>query len=174
MATVTRYLARVNGKTKQQKGLVNSTGSADSGKLVATDTNGRLSESVMPIGIGATTITAIAGEDISAGKFINLFNDAGTLKCRLADNSNNRPANGFTTISYVADEQVTIYPLDGINSNLSGLTVGSDYWLGTAGGVIATPLDSSDDLNINKIDQYLGFATSETELKTMDDSYVVP
>jgi hypothetical protein len=65
-----------------------------------------------------------------------------------------------------------VYPLDGINSNLSGLTPGVRYYLGTAGGVIATPLVETDAGNVGSISQYLGYAKSATELVTNDDGYV--
>ena len=65
------------------------------------------------------------------------------------------------------------YPLDGANAQLTGLTIGARYWLGTAGGVTATPLDETDVANVNKISQYLGVAKSTTELVTDDQGYVV-
>ena len=55
----------------------------------------------------------------------------------------------------------------------TGLTIGARYWLGTAGGVTATPLDETSAANANKISQYLGVAKSATELVTDDDGYVV-
>lgn len=167
-----RFLSRLNGKTKQTQALVTSAGSGDAGRVVATGTDGRLDESVMPLGIGANTTQAAASEQLAAGKFVNLWNDAGVLKARLADNSNGRPADGYVTATYNADDDATVYPLDGVNANLSGLIIGSDYWLGTAGSVTATPLDSTDDANVSKIDQYLGKAKSNTELITTDDSYI--
>ena len=168
-----RFLTRQAGKTKQAQALVASTGAADAGKMVATGTDGRLDQSVMPLGIGASTIVVDASEELAAGKFVNFWNDAGALKVRLADNATGRPADGYVTESFTADTPATVYPLDGVNSNLTTLTVGGDYWLGTAGAVIAVPLDSSDDANAGKIDQYLGKAKSATELITVDDSYVI-
>ena len=167
-----KFLTRNAGKTKQSTALTTSTGMADAGRVVATGSDGRLDESVMPLGIGASTTIGVASEDLSAGKFVNFWNDAGTLKVRLADNSNGRPADGYVTTPYTTDEAATVYPLDGVNSDLSGLTVGADYWLGTAGGVTAVPLDSTDDANANKIDQLLGKAKSVTELITTDDHYI--
>ena len=66
-----------------------------------------------------------------------------------------------------------MYPLDGTNAQLTGLTIGTRYWLGTAGAVTDTPLDETDTGNANKISQYLGVAKSATELVTDDDGYVV-
>ena len=70
-------------------------------------------------------------------------------------------------------QDALVYPLDGVNANLSGLTPGAEYWLGTAGAVTDTPLDENDVANANKISQYIGKAKSATELITTDDSYVV-
>lgn len=92
---------------------------------------------------------------------------------RLADNSNARPATGFVKASFASGVDATVYPLDSTNDQLSGLTVGTVYYLGTIGGVIATPLDAADDANTGKIDQRLGIAKSDTELLTDDYDYVV-
>lgn len=167
-----RFLSRQVGKTKAVVALTSSAGAADAGKIIAAGSDGRLDESFMPIGIGANTTAAVASEAIAAGKFVNLWNDNGVLKVRLADNSNGRNADGYLIAAVANDAVATVYPLDGVNANLTGLNVGGSYWLGTAGGVIATPLDSTDDDNINKIDQFLGKAKSETELITTDDSYI--
>ncbi len=91
----------------------------------------------------------------------------------MADNSNARPAHGFVRESIAADAEGAGYPLDSVNDALTGLTVGTNYYLGTAGGVIAVPLAAADAGNTGKIDQKLGMAKSATELVTDDYDYVV-
>lgn len=168
-----RFLERKNGRTQQKQATVESAGAADAGKVLALDDDGRLHTSVLPAGIGADTQILPASEALSAGVFVNIWTDAGVAKVRLADNSNGREADGYV-LEVVADAaNATVYPLDGTNSELSGLTAGARYWLGTAGGVIDTPLVETDAANANKISQLLGKAKSETELITADDSYVV-
>lgn len=167
------FLARVAGETKRIFAIVTSAGSADAGKIPALDSAGRLDGSFMPLGIGAQTVSAVASETLGAGKFVNFFSDGGVFSARLADNSNGRQAHGFVTEEFPPSAVATVYPLDGINAELSGLTVGAPYWLGTAGAVTATPLDETDAANINKISQKLGVAKSATELVTADDSFVV-
>ena len=167
------FLARVAGKTKQIFATAVSAGAADAGKIPALDGTGRLDTSVMPVGIGANTQQATATETIGAGKFINYFDNAGVFSMRLADNSNGRQADGFVTAEVAVSTTGIGYPLDGTNAQLTGLTVGARYWLGTAGGVTATPLDETDAGNANKISQYLGVAKSTTELVTDDSGYVV-
>lgn len=167
------FLARVAGKTKQIFAIVTSAGVADAGKIVATGANGRLDDSVMPLGIGAATNEAVASEALGAGKFVNFFNDGGVFSARLADNSNGRPAHGFVAEAVSAAATATVYPLDGVNADLAGLTVGGEYWLGTAGGVISAALDPADAGNVNKVCQLLGEAKSATELVTEDNGYVI-
>lgn len=166
------FLARVAGKTKQIFAILTSAGAGDSGKIPALDAAGRLDNSFMPLGIGAATDEAIASEALGAGKFVNFFSNAGVFSARLADNSNGRQAHGFVNTAYAASATATVYPIDGANANLTGLTIGTEYWLGTAGGVTATALDPTDVANVNKVCQYLGVAKSATELVTDDQGSV--
>lgn len=174
MATQTTqgFLARVSSKTKQLFGLAVSAGAADAGKLVATDSAGKLDMSLMPVGIGANTIIAPASEAIGAGKFVNFHANGGAMSVRLADNSNGRQADGYVKDAVASAANATVYPLDSTNAALTGLTPGGRYWLGTAGGVINTPLDAADAANAGRICQELGTAKSATELVTDDLGYV--
>ena len=167
------FLARVAGKTQQIFAIATSAGAADAGKIPALDSAGRIDTSMMPVGIGANTTQATASEAIGAGKFINYWDNAGVFSMRLADNSNGRQADGYVTAAVASGAVGTGYPLDGTNAQLTGLTVGTRYWLGTAGGVTPTPLDEADAGNANKISQYLGVAKSTTELVTDDQGHVV-
>lgn len=167
------FLARVAGRTRQILATVVSAGVANAGDIVGLGPDGRLDESVLPVGIGANTTQATASEAIGAGKFVNYHESGGALAVRLADNSNGRHADGFVLEAVSSAGTATVYPLDGTNAQLTGLTVGGRYWLGTAGGVTAAPLDETDAANANKISQYLGVAKSATELVTDDDGYVV-
>lgn len=162
------FLARVAGRTKQLFGLQSSAGAADAGKIIATDATGKLDASFLPAGIGANTVSAPASEAFTAGAFVNLFDNNGALGARLADNSNGRPAHGYVNSAVVSGAAATINRLNTVNANRSGLTAGKEYWLGTAGGVIAAALDPTDVANAGKVDQYLGVAKSATELVTTE------
>ncbi len=170
---IQRFLSLVNGIATGIAALVTSAGAADAGKIVATGDNGRLDESLMPEGIGANITPALASEAIGIGKLVNFHSVGGALNIRLADNSNNRPANGFVKEAVANAAIGQVYPLDTTNSNLSGLTPGTKYYLGLAGGVIAAPLDPQDDSNYGKISQFIGTAKSATELVTTDDTVFV-
>lgn len=167
------FLARVAGRTRQIFATVISAGVADAGKILALGANGRLDNSVLPVGIGANTTQAAATELLGAGKFVQYHDDAGTFSVRLADNSNGRYADGYVLEEFALGTTATVYQLDGTNAQLTGLAPTTRYFLGTAGGVTATPLDETDLASAGKISQYLGVAKSATELVTDDDGHVV-
>lgn len=160
------FIARVGGKFKQVFAILTSAGAGDSGKIPALDASGKLDASFLPTGIGANSVVAVASEAIAAGKFVQLYDNAGVLGMRLADNSNNREAWGYVTAAVANAASGTAYRLNTVNAGLTGLTAGGSYWLGTAGGVIAAPLDPVT--GVGKTDQFLGVAKSTTELVTSE------
>jgi hypothetical protein len=168
-----KFLVREGGRTKQKAPVAISAGAADAGKLLALNSAGKVDETALPAGIGLSVLLATATEALSAGVFVNLYGDGGVLSARLADNSNGRVAKGFVLDAVADAAEATVYHLDEVNSGLSGLAPGDDYWLGTAGGVIAVPLDEADDGNAGKISQHLGTAISATELATTDSDPVI-
>jgi len=164
-----RYLELNSGKIATKQATVVSSGAGNDGDLVALNSSGKLDETVLPVGVGPD-VASIVVEDTSglaAGDYVNIFNNGGTPKVRLADNSNGREAHGFVKASY-ADAATAIVYFEGPNDDLSGLTPGQRVYLGTAGGVITTPLDPAVDTG--SIHQLLGSATSATEVNTdIDD-----
>ena len=166
-----KLLHREAGETKQYKPVQASAGAADAGKVPALNSSGKIDSSMLDIGEQSTPVPA--SEALGAGKFVNLWSDAGTLKARLADNSNGRPAHGFVKAAVASAATATVFPLDAVNTALTGLTAGASYYLGTAGSVITPALDATDDSNEGFIDQKLGMAKSATELVTDDYDYVV-
>ena len=168
-----QFLAREAGKTKQKKAIQQSAGAADAGKIPALGDDGRFDETFMPLGIGAQIDILPASEALDAGDYVNIFADGGAAKVRKADNSNGRPADGFVTEAVASSADAAVYPLDGVNAAMAALTPGAEYWLGTAGDVVSTPLDETDPLNEHKISQQIGKALSATELRTDDYGYVI-
>ena len=160
------FLARVNGLTKILFGQQTSSGAADANKLVALGPDGKLDTTLLPAGVGANTTVAPATENLVGGNFVNLWDNGGVLSVRLADNSNARPAHGYVKAAVAIAADATVYRLNTVNANLSGLTAGGDYWLGTVGGVINAPLDPA--ASAGKVCQYLGKADSATELVTVE------
>lgn len=168
---VDKVLRRVGGKTQQYTPATSSAGAADAGKLIALGADGKLDPSMYIAG-AATTRPVLASEAIGAGKFVNFHMVATALNMRLADNSNSRPAHGFCIVAVAAAATGAVSPLDAVNSALTGLTIAADYYLGTAGGALAAPLDAAT-ATTGSIDQKLGTAISATEMETGDYDYVV-
>ena len=166
------FLARVNGRIKQLVAIVTSAGAADAGKIAALDGTGRFDISLLPAGIGANQVVSPSSENLSAGDFVNLYDNAGTLTARKADNSNGREAHGYVEAAVTSPANATVKRLNTVNASRSGLTPGAKYWLGAAGGLISTPLDATDAANANKVCQYLGLAKSATELVTVEEAPV--
>ena len=137
--------------------MVVSTGAPDGGKIVSTDAQGKLDISVLPTGIGADTAIIICSEDISAGDFVNIYDNTGTPTCRLADATTaGKAAHGFVLQSVSAAALATIY-FEGSNNQVTGLTTGIQY-LHTTAGACTNVSPSTAGIIVQKI----GIATSAT------------
>jgi hypothetical protein len=152
------FLTIVNGVTRRVQAISASVGVADANKIVSTGSNGRLDNSVMPVGIGAAIETIVASEALVAGDFVNIWNNAGTRNARKADATNNRPANGFVIAAVSNSANAAVYT-NGVNTALTGLNAGETRFLGTAGVSTITPQ------NAPNIHQVLGVALSATSLQ---------
>lgn len=153
-----KYQSLIGGREAMVEATVTSTGVADAGEIVALGADGKLSVTVLPDGVGPLVITAVASEDITAGKFINIWNDGGTEKIRLADSTNDRPAHGFVKDAFLTGATVTAYLRTGVNDDLSGMTPGARQYLTAAGSRTQTVPVSPTDV----IHQFLGIAKSAT------------
>ena len=138
MANNGRFLNLENGKRKLENAIDSSGGSSDSGKIIKLDSNGKIDISLLPAGIGEDAIEIAAFEDVSAGDFVNIFDNGGSVAVRKADKSNGRDANGFVLESATAPSAVKVF-FEGTNSQLSGLSIGERYYLDTAGAVTSVP-----------------------------------
>lgn len=152
-----RYLKNVSGKIKEIVAAVST--AADS--IVATDGTGRIDVSMMPVGIAAEVLTMVTSENLTAGDFVNIYNNAGTITARKADaTTNTKPAHGFVLASTTSPASATIYMDSQTNTALTGLTLGSEYYLSTTpGAATATAPSASGNLV-----QPLGIADKTTEI----------
>jgi hypothetical protein len=155
-----KYIYNNQGTLTEREAKDSSAGAGDAGKIVALDSTGRLSSTMMPVGMGADTKTITASENLNAGNFVNIWNDAGTVKVRKADATTaGKEANGFVLNTVTAGSAVEVY-FEGTNTQLTGLTGGAMYFLSTtAGGVTSTAPSASGN-----IVQKLGRALSDTEI----------
>lgn len=152
-----KYMTLENGKRKLEEAADSSAGAANAGDIVALNSAGQIDASMLPT-TGTKSIEV--GEAVSAGDFVEIYDDGGTTKIRPADNSNGREANGYVKDAGAVAASVNVF-FDGGNTSLSGLTPGARYYLGTAGDVTDTPLDPASETGIH---QFLGVASSSTEL----------
>lgn len=147
--------------------VVTSAGAADDGKAVGLSDEGKLDMSVMPDGVANDTVSLPASEALVAGDFVNIFDDAGTIKVRKATNTTaTRKADGFVKDAVIADANAVVY-LEGANDKLTGLTLGTKYFLGVNGAVTATAPTAE-----NTIIQPLGFVKGATKLRFEQNDYI--
>lgn len=157
-----KFLRLISGVITEIAGVVTSVGSGNDGDIPALDATGRLDTSVMPVGIGAETKTAVASETLTAGDLVNFWNNTGTVNVRKADGSAaGKPAHGFVLAGFSASASASVYLASQINTQKTGLTPGATYWLDgtTAGAITATAPTGA-----GKVSQVIGVALSATEL----------
>lgn len=165
-----KYMADVSGTLTEIQALIVSAGVADASKIVQTDASGRLDISLMPVGVGAEVVVVPSFENLTAGNFINLFDNSGAVNSRKADATTSaKPAVGFVLSNVTSPAISTVYGISTKNTALSALTLGVQYWLAiSAGGVTLTAPNSSGN-----IVQRLGTSSSLTDLVFDNTSYWV-
>lgn len=136
-----------------------SAGAGDAGEIVALNSSGKIDLTMMPTGVGTPTISATAGEDLSAGNFVYI-NTADANKIYKADaDAVAKFCIGYVLASALTGAAVTVY-FEGINDQLSGLTVGTHHYLSATAGAST----SSKPNTTGQIVQYLGTAISTTSI----------
>ncbi|RZO82991.1 MAG: hypothetical protein EVA65_15730 [Oceanococcus sp.] len=163
------FLDSVAGRIRQIAAIVTSTGAPDADKLVSTGPDGRIDETVLPVGIGADIAEIEMSENLAASDLVNVWNDGGTAKVRKADaTAAGKEADGFVLDAGTSGNPAMVY-FEGRITGLSGLTPGARYYLDTtAGALTATPPSAS-----NNVVQYIGRAISATELAFEADEGVI-
>lgn len=162
------YLDLVAGVPTRKAAIDESLGAGDAGKIPALDASGRFDESFMPTGIGADTAAIVASEALSAGDFVNVWNDAGTPKVRKADATTaGKEAHGFVLSSF-ADAATAIVYFEGANTQVSGATAGRVYLSTTPGGFTSTPPSAAGN-----VVQMVGVAVAATNINVECEQHYV-
>lgn len=160
-----KYLADINGRLSEVSSNQSSAGAGDAGKIPALDSGGKLDTSFLPTGIGAETFSVVASEALSAGNFVNLWNNAGTINVRKADaTAAGKEADGFVLSAFSSSATASVY-MAGINNALTGLTPGSYYFLDTTAGGINTTAPSAS----GNVVQSIGRAEATTSIAFQPD-----
>lgn len=156
-----RFLSLVSGIQTMIVPNIVSAGSSDSGKVVALNASGSIDMTMMPSGIGANTASATASATITASMLVNIYNNAGVLAVRPADSTAvGSECNGYCPAGITSATSGTVYLGAGIVAGLTGLTIGSSYYLGTIGAATLTSPSTAGN-----IVQFVGKAISATTLE---------
>lgn len=154
-----KFLRLVNGILTEVFGVQSSAGAANAGDLVALDDTGRISNDMMPVGIGADTAVINTSEALADGEFVNVWNDAGTAKVRKADATTaGKDTHGFVLAAYASGVPATVY-FEGTNTHVTGQTPGPVFLQTTAGAGGSTVPSASGN-----VVQQIGVAVSATAI----------
>lgn len=154
-----KYIALINGKQKQVEVTTSSAGAASSGKAVGLDSNGNINPNMMPPGMGPESVEVTAAEALSQWDLVNIFDDSGTLKARLADaGANKYAANAYCPAAIDSGNTGNVYT-DGLITG-TGMTPGADQYLSEVPGEYTETAVSGS----GKIHQKVGWAMSPTKL----------
>jgi hypothetical protein len=105
-----------DGSFQEVAPITTSAGASSAGKIPALNGSGVFDISMMPTGIGSDTQSIVASESLSAGDFVNIYNNTGVVNCRKALAADNtKPAHGFVLSAVSALATATVY-VHGINS----------------------------------------------------------
>jgi hypothetical protein len=121
------------GQMQEIEATVTSAGAGNANDIVALDAAGRLDASVLPAGVGVDEKNYEFTETATEGDLLNIFDDAGTAKVRLADATNGRDAHCFSTTAVTSGGTGNVR-FEGELSGLTGLTIGANYYLSATAG----------------------------------------
>lgn len=168
-----KYITVINGHEETVEGTVVGGTSSQAGDIPALDNTGRLSLTLMPVGITPDTYSGVAFENLnSASPFVYIRSDGQVANA--SANMGGGECIGFVLNNYASGEVALVY-FEGRVTGLSGLTVGSRYYLSDtlAGGITSTPIDINDSNNVGKKHQFIGKAITPTTLSFEADDYVL-
>lgn len=154
-----KTLQMVTGRITQVAANTTSAGAGDDGKIVALDAAGRISSTMMPVGVSGDTASITTSGSLAAGDLVNIFNSSG-VKVRKADASTaGKEADGFVLTAFSDAASAVVY-FEGQITGLTGLTVGARYYLATTAGQATDTAPSGS----SQVVQYIGRAISDTQI----------
>ena len=127
------YGSLVNGVVKFFSGAT-AGGASNAAAIPQLDANGLLAPTMFPAGIGNDIVTVVASEALSAGAMVNLWNNAGVANVRNSDSataSAGKKTSGFVLTAFASGATASVYR-SGMNTQLTGLTPGADYYTRSA------------------------------------------
>lgn len=163
------YLKRDSATGRVAEVIATVTGGtvSEAGDILALDSTGRVSATVMPVGVAADTYTGNTAEALTAGDSVYI-NSAGTV-AKASAASGGFDAMGFVLSTYISGASALVY-LEGRNTALASLTIGARYYLSDSvpGGLTDIPVTGA-----GKRHQYIGNAVTATSLSFEPDDGIV-
>lgn len=153
MAAAPKYIKNVSGQLTEEAAVVTTTAN----RIPALDDNGKLNANMMPTGMGADVESIEASENLAAGDWVNVYNNAGAANVRKADaTTSGKEADGFVLAAVTSGQNADVY-FEGTNDQVTGQTPGPVFLTTTPGvGGAAAPTGSGN------VQQRLGVAISTT------------
>lgn len=145
------------GAQSEYAGKASSAGAGDAGEFLILGGDGKLDPTVLPNGVGADAITAVAGEALIAGDFVYITAGGTVMKADATTFA--KRAMGYVTAAVANAGTATVF-FDESNSALSGLTPGAKYFLSATAGLATATAPTT----AGQFVQCLGIATSATSL----------
>ena len=145
-----------------------SAGAGDTGKLVALDASGKIDTTMMPVGIGADTVSLTTSEAVAGGAMVNIWDSTGA-KVRNADATiAGKEAHGFVLVGAGSGASITVY-FEGSNTSVTGLTPGPQFLVAGATGLASVTAPTG----AGNVVQRVGFATSATSMNFQSQPPIV-
>jgi len=127
--------------------------------------------SVLPTGVGPDTKSIVSSENLSAGDFVNIWDNAGVPNVRKTDAAAaaaGKSCDGFVKAAVTSPAAASVY-FEGKNDQLSGLTIGAIYYVSATAGAATTTAPSTPGY----MSQRVGKAISATEISFEPDDPII-
>ena len=155
---MSNYLTQVGGRLVERIAALTSSGAADANKIPQLDAAGKLDASMLPTGFGDEVQSIPASEALTAGDYVNIWNDGGTARVRKAVATGVATrAHGFVLESVASGANGDVY-FEGTNTAISGATPGDLFLSATTPGGFTSVAPTAS----TQVVQLIGLATSAT------------
>lgn len=155
-----KFIRLVSGILTEVFGVQSSAGAGNAGDIVALDDTGRISTTMMPVGVGADTVSLTATEGLAAGAWVNIY--SGGVRNADASGGVDKAADGFVLESVTSGNAALIYK-EGSNTQLSGLTLGAELYLSATPGVATSTPPSTAAHIVQRIGKATGTTSADFE-----------
>ena len=146
---------------------VQTGGSGKENLIPSLDNTGRWSTTMMPVGIGADTVSMVTSEDLAAGDLVNIYDATAVPTARKANATDaTKPVVGFVLAATTSPAAALIY-MEGPITGLSALTAGTRMYLSAASSGALTPTPPT---GTGMIVQFVGRAVNATTVNFEPDN----